>query len=346
MDLSILKQYQQAIIYRLIGKYNLINGLDLTKKIECQTMYCRKCGHEHFVKNGHYNGKQRYQCKECKATQFSDANTALYNLKYKQKWVDYVSIMLEANQVHSCQAISEMLDIEKKTVHQWRHKMLSCLNEFHNIEIGTEQELDEVYFPFCVKGRIGKEKYDTYIKPKHPDNQESKLRIQEKKMMDEHYQVICMCYHNRNKDFKLSPFKIQKKGIVSEDDISRVLKDVDFNNKTVITDSEPSLKAYFKNCSEVNHLTFKSSDIKQGIIIEKNVHNNNINNTVMLLREWIKKFKGVSTKYLANYLKWFRLRNIFDLDKMKVFLKDYAVDNKLYPRYLNIFQKYENLVFL
>lgn len=275
MDLDGLKEYQQAIIYKLIGKYDLINDLDLSDEIESQDMYCRKCGYEHFVKNGHYNDRQRYQCKKCKTTQFSDANTALYNLKYKEKWIDFVVITLEKKQVYSCLAISELLDIDKKTAHQWRHKMLSCLNEFHYLDIGTEQELDEVYFPFCVKGRIGKEKYDVYIEPNHPDNKESELRIKEKEMINENYQVICMCNHNRNKDFKFKPFKIQKKGIVSKNDIAEIFKNVDFSEKAVITDSEPSLIAYFRNLSNVTHLTFKSSDIKQGIIKEKNVHNNN-----------------------------------------------------------------------
>ena len=28
-------------------------------------MNCPKCQHEHFVKNGHVNEKQRYKCKDC-----------------------------------------------------------------------------------------------------------------------------------------------------------------------------------------------------------------------------------------------------------------------------------------
>lgn len=346
MDISNLKQYQQEIIHRLIGKYETLNDVDLTSEIKEFPMYCRNCGHNDFVKNGHYNGRQRYQCKSCKSTQFSDANTALYNLKLKDKWVDFVAIMLEHKQICDCNSISRELEIDIKTAHQWRHKMLSCLHEFHSLETESEEELDEVYFPFCVKGRIGKEKFDIYIAPDHPDNVESELRKKEIKMEEENHQVICMCRHNRNKDFEFNPVKIQKKGIVSENDIARVLKDVDFKDKTVITDSEPSLIAYFKKQQDVTHLTFKSSDIKQGVLKQKSVHNNNINNTVMLLRDWLKKFKGVSTKYLANYLKWFRLKRIFDLDNVKLFIQDYAVDNKLYTRYLHIFDKYNQFVYL
>jgi len=66
MDISKLKDYQQGIIYRLIGKYDLLNDTDLPTEIREFPMYCRKCGHNEFVKNGHYNFQQRYKCKKCR----------------------------------------------------------------------------------------------------------------------------------------------------------------------------------------------------------------------------------------------------------------------------------------
>ncbi len=345
METSDLKQYQQEIIFRLIGKYKQLNSIDLQEEVSGFPMKCRKCGHDHFVKNGHFNEQQRYMCKKCRATQFPDANTALYNLKLKDKWVDFVAIMLEKDHATSCIAISKELHINEKTAHQWRLKMLSCLNEHQGIQIGCELELDEVYFPFCVKGRIGKEKFDTYIKEHHPDNVESDLRLKEKKMEQDKHQAVCIIKHNRNKDFSFETIKILKKGNVSKSDLARVLKDTDFTGKTVITDSGRPLIAYFKKQQNVIHQTFKSEDVKQGRIIKKNIHNNNINNTMSHLREWLKKFKGVSTKYLGNYLKWFRLKNIFNVDNAKSFLLDYVSDRSLYSRFLDIFKIYKQFVF-
>jgi len=253
--------------------------------------------------------------------------------------------MLETKEHQSCRQIAEKLGINIKTAHNWRHKMLTSLNELHHLEVEAEIELDEVYLRFCVKGRIGKEKYTEYYGSKHPSNKENELRKEEKKMEKESYQVIYMCEHNRNNDFNFSPIKIQKKGVVSEDDIERVLASADFKEKTVITDSEPSLRTYFKKQDNVEHLTFKSSDIKQGILKEKAVHNNNINNTMMRLRSWMAGFNGVSTKYLNNYLKWFRLINLFSLEQVKSFVKETIMDKKLYKRFRDIFLNYKNFVF-
>ncbi len=334
-----LKPYQQKTVARFLDNFSTINAIDVSS-ISSIGMICRKCGATSFVKNGTTNYVQRYQCKACKSTQFHDANTPLYNLKMKEKWADFVFIMLDEERSKTGRYISNELDISSKTAQRWRHKFLSSLNSVHSITLLEESELDEVYFPFTVKGVIGKEKFDVYIEPEHPDNVESAFRIEEKKMEEESYQSIFLCLHNRHQDFDFIPIKNQKKGIVSEADLTRIMQDINLSGKTVITDSESSMKSFLNKIEDVNHLTFKSSDIKQGILEEKSVHNNNINNTMMLLREWLKKFHGVSTKYLWNYLKWFRFIRQFELFKMKEFLGFTLTDKQSYPRYKALFENY------
>lgn len=334
-----LKPYQQKTVERFLEDFSLINELNLTS-LSSKDMVCRKCGADNFVKNGTMNGVQRYQCKTCKSTQFHDAHTPLYNLKFKDKWSDFVFIMLDNERPKSNKSISSELEISSKTAHRWRHKFLSSLNTANAIELQEETELDEVYFPFAVKGVIGKEKFDVYIEPDHPDNVESAFRKEEKRMEDENYQSIFMCLHNRHQDFDFIPIKNQKKGIVSEADLTRIMKAIDLTGKTVITDSEPSMKSFLNKTDEVNHLMFKSYELKHGVMREKNVHNNNINNTMMLLRNWMKDFFGVSTKYLWNYLKWFRFIRKFEIFKLKELVKDTLSDKQSYPRFKSIFEDY------
>jgi len=334
-----LKPYQQKTVERFLDNFSMINGLNLVS-ISSEGMVCRNCGANNFVKNGTINEVQRYQCRDCKSTQFHDANTPLYNLKLKEKWTDFVFIMLDDQHSKTGESISKELDISPSTAFRWRHKFLSSLNSVDVLELQEETELDEVYFSFTVKGVIGKEKFDVYIAPDHPDNIESAFRIEEKKMEKESYQSIFMCIHNRNKDFDFIPIKNQKKGIVSEADLTRIMQDIKLSDKTVITDSETSMKSFLNKIDNVNHLTFKSSDVKQGILEVKNVHNNNINNTMMLLRNWMKDFFGVSTKYLWNYLKWFRFIRKFEIFKMKEMLRFTLSDKNSYPRFKAIFEDY------
>jgi transposase-like protein len=338
-----LKNYQEKIIERLIGQFSVLNETDVSKFTPLGTMVCVKCGGDFFVKNGTHNDRQRYKCKKCKNTQFADANTALYNLKLKDKWVDFVFIMLDKDQPKTLKKIGELLDINIKTAHQWRHKFLTAISEVQQLEVSQEVELDEIYLPFCVKGRIGKEKYDMWYKEHDPRNIESELRKEEKIKESEHYQTILLCSHNRNNDFDFHPIKIQKKGIVSQEDLKRTCN-LDLKKKTVITDSEPSMKAFLNSIEGVEHKTFKSSDMKQGKMVEANIHNNNINNTMTRLRKWLGLFNGISTKYINLYLKWFRFENLFSFSEIKKNVKTSLTDKMTYSNYRNIFSNYTQLM--
>ena len=348
---SNLKVYQQKKIVDFLNIFFSINIID-TGLITKEQMICENCGSSFFIKNGTYQRivenklVQRYQCKNCKNTQFSDINTPLYNLKQRGKWADFVYIMIDNKSPTDLISIAELLDISESTALRWRHKLLSSLNQSKPLLIEDELEIDEVYFPFTVKGTLGKEKFDEYFGPSNNENIETELRKKEKLMEKEKYQVIFLCRHNRIGDFDFSPIKIQKKGIVSEADLKKVMEHLDMSNKTIITDKEPSLIAYFKNEKSVNHLTFRSSDIKKGILENANVHNNNINGMMSQLRNWFKNFHGVSTKYLENYLKWFRFSNIFKSHKFKKIVEYCLLDNESYPRFKNLFKTYEEFVYI
>ncbi|MCP3926259.1 MAG: IS1595 family transposase [Desulfobacterales bacterium] len=348
---SILKSYQQKKVVEYLNNFSALNLID-ADLIAGQNMICRKCGSSNFVKNGTHQMKynlektQRFQCKTCKCTQYCDANTVLYNLKIKDKWIDFVYIMLANKEPMDNKSISEILEISERTAFRWRHKFLSSLNKINPLSTQEEIEVDEVYFRFNVKGRIGKEKFDEYYGYQHPDNIESELRKKERFMKEEKYQTIFLCRHNRTDDFEFSPIKIQNKGIVAESDLQRVMKDFDLTEKTIITDKEPSMISYMKTLETVNHLTFRSSDIKKGILDDKNVHNNNINSMMASIRQWFKKFRGVSTKYLENYLKWFRYSNLFKLLKLREMLEYSLLDKESYPRFKNLFKIYKEFIYI
>jgi len=337
-----LKPYQKRKLEDYVSKLAVINSMDPQQLVDDE-MVCRKCGEGHFVKNGRSpGGAQRYKCKHCGSTQCHDANTPLYCLKYKDKWTDFVFLMLDSDVRKTCDSIGKELEVDRKTAHAWRHKLGSSLAEVLPLEIEGEAEADEVYFPFCVKGVVGQEKFDVWHGIGHPDNQESALRKLEKEQEAESWQDIHLCLHNRDGDFDFHPIKIQKKGNVSEADLTRIFKGMGLDGKTIITDSEGSMKACMKKIEGVNHLTFKSSEMKQGQLESPNIHNNHINGLMNMLRDWLRQFNGVSSKYLSNYLKWFRFARLFSFENLRGFVENTLVDKGAYPRHRNTFETYKN----
>ena len=82
-----------------------------------------------------------------------------------------------------------------------------------------------------------------------------------------------------------------------------------------------SKSAYFKFTNE-NNIKHGYLNISKGETVKKNIiHIKNANFYQRSLKDWIMNhFKGVATKYLDNYLSWFR-----ELDEFKEDLKPVTV---------------------
>jgi transposase-like protein len=340
-----LRSHQVNSIYDMLVEFMTNNDIDLLSLLKGD-LVCRGCGSMHLVKNGTINGIQRYKCKHCGKTMACDANTPLYNLKLKDKWVDYIHLMLTEKKSLSCVKIAQHININTKTAHAWRHKFLAAINNINPLKVNKVVEMDEVYIKFTVKGQIGNEKYNECEYNGHTYKVETQLRKDEHVCYDEHYNNIVMCMHNRQGDFDFVPIKIQKKGSVLADDIQRVVEYSGIKDITVITDSERAMIKYFKSRSDIMHETFVSADIKKGLYVNPNIHNDNINNTMNLLRRWMKGFFGFSTKYLWNYLKWFRYIRLFKSFQMKEFAKFSIDDKQSYSRFRNIFNIYNDYMYI
>jgi transposase-like protein len=340
--LTNLKAHQQTFIEKIIEKFQNNNSIDVETLIENNV--CRNCGGEHLVKNGQSKGIKRFKCKSCGTTQSNTANTPLYRLKLKDLWVDFIHLMLTEHTPLTLEQISKRLSIDIKTAHSWRHKFLTSLNDVKPLYKGKYVEMDEVYLNFRVKGRLGAEKFNQYDHENKAKCVPNNTRIDE--IDREKHNSMWMCIHNRMGDFDFVPLKIQQKGHVGYKDLLDFMKDVDLEDTTVITDANRSLKRFLKDRPEANHLQFKSKDIKKGILIDKVAHNNNINNVMSLYGNWIKTFKGYSTKYEWNYLKWFRFHRLFQKDYVDIekTVKFSIEDKQSHERHSNIFGYYKDFI--
>jgi transposase-like protein len=65
-------------------------------------------------------------------------------------------------------------------------------------------------------------------------------------------------------------------------------------------------------------LQYKSLDLSKGIRVVKGIyHIQNVNSYHSRLKVWMKRFKGVATKYLSNYLHWFEFIDSIGKDKIQ-----------------------------
>jgi len=287
---------------------------------------CAHCGHTKYVKFGKDKGAHRYKCKSCKRSFTEYSGTWMDGLHRKDKIDGYLKLMLEEK---SLDKIKETLAINKKTAFDWRHKILSSIEQSEKAGFTGITESDETFF---LRSEKGKEKQDH--KPRKRGGKSSKKGVN-----DEHIAVIVT--QDRKDQVDLT---VATAGRLKKVDIENAIGKRLTEQTILCTDSHVSYKGFAID----NHLEHHPlrSDLKQRI--KHGVyHIQHVNSTHNRLKKWIdSKFWGVSTKYLQQYLNWFRIKET--LKDSKQFLKDFAhmsaQDVQAYQRYASLTNKYEMII--
>lgn len=111
---------------------------------------CPHCGFLKYVKLGIDKGSQRYKCKSCKRNFTEYTGTWMAGLHKKDKVDKYMTLMLQEK---SLDKIKEELSINKKTAFDWRHKILSSMEDVDKDSFTGITESDETFLMFSEKGK-------------------------------------------------------------------------------------------------------------------------------------------------------------------------------------------------
>ena len=137
---------------------------------------------------------------------------------------------------------------------------------------------------------------------------------------------------------------VATKGRLKKKDIEMAIGERCTKQTILCSDSHVSYKGFAID-KELEHHPLRS-DLKQRV---KNgvYHIQHVNATHMRIKKWIdESFWGVSTKYLQQYLNWFRIKESLKLSKNKVkeFAQKSILDTDAYERYRRIEQNYQILI--
>ncbi|QKF91590.1 IS1595 family transposase [Campylobacter sp. CCUG 57310] len=246
--------------------------------------HCPHCNSLSFVKNGKKNNSQRYICRDCGKT-FTDTNkTILFSSKKDiSVWQKYIYCMIEKYSLHKT---AEICDICVDTAFNWRHKILDALQKMQDeVRLDGVVEADETFTPLSFKGHH--KNFNLPRLAKHRGTRAS-LRGLSKE------QVCVTSGINLN---GLSIAKISNLGKPKLTDLQKVLDKKIVSDSVLVTDS---FRAYLKLAKDMNlsHIRIPRNHYKAGAFNIQVVNSYHSRLKSML----IYNFKGVSTKYLNNYL--------------------------------------------
>ncbi len=111
---------------------------------------CPRCGGGHVQSWGHFGIRRRFRCPACRRT-FSDlTNTAFAYGKRLDLWLPYAGCLLESLSVR---VAGRRLGIDKDTAWRWRHRLLAAHATLPTRPLRGTAELADRRFGVCEKGR-------------------------------------------------------------------------------------------------------------------------------------------------------------------------------------------------
>ena len=248
-----------------------------------QGVCCPRCGQRECPRWGRFSGRQRYRCKHCQRT-FSDltGTPAAYS-KRLGKWGLYSHCMHASATIR---ATAARVGIHPCTAFRWRHALLSTNDRSDCERLAGWTELAAAWF---AHSEIGNRKLER--PPRHrglsdawPD---ARLGVNVLIACDRPGHAVTVMTGRANAR------------LINRRELERSLAGR-FEHTPVLTSREPphgpaSQYAREQMLEYHNSRTSHLAGVETVLAYERR------------LLGWIRKFRGVATRYLPNYLAWHRL---------------------------------------
>lgn len=172
-------------------------------------------------------------------------------------------------------------------------------------------EIDDTYFRENFKGwhaenstfKMPRTAYKRGVKQ---DTTKEKPKTEKRKRGLSADQISVMCAIDRIGNIIIEPIS---KGNVGFEAISKLFDNRIDQEAIVCTDVSKSFTK-FANTADVEVIQLSKGKRKAGIF-----HIQHVNSLHNRIKSWMAKFRGIATKYLADYTSWFKWQEFFKTDK-------------------------------
>jgi transposase-like protein len=248
---------------------------------------CPKCQARHVVRNGQADRLQRYKCRSCGVTFNALTGTPLARLRQRDKWLAQVYAMEEGLSIRKSAA---RMGVHRTTAFRWRHRFLALPRELKAYKLAGVAEADETYVLRSYKGQRRQLLAEQARKPRRRGGKAAKRGLSAE-------QVPILVLRNRAGQTTDYVLENANKRCVTE-----VLQPALAEDAVLCTDGSNMLATVARELDIEHHAV----NTLRGEHARGAWHIQNVNAYQGRFKEWMRRFKGVATSYLPNYLGWFR----------------------------------------
>lgn len=273
---------RQELASALKAQANAEASIEVLESAGSQARACPHCKSQRLVRNGMADGLQRYKCRTCGKTFNALTGTPLARLRHKGKWLEQTRAMCDGLTVHRAAAF---LGVAPSTAFRWRHRFLGVPRGVKPTSLAGVAEMDETYFLESYKGRkvVGRA-------PRKRGGRAARRGTSRE-------QIPVLVVRDRSgltTDYVLTD---TRKGA-----LMALLKPLLPADAVVCSDGAGAISQATKELGLEHHAILTTS----GRHAVGAWHIQNVNAYHSRLKTWVRRFYGVATYYLENYLGWFR----------------------------------------
>jgi transposase-like protein len=248
-------------------------------------LYCVHCRSAHVRRHGFFRRRQRYRCLACRRT-FSDlTGTAQAYTKRPLDWQEYKRCMDDGLTIRQAAA---RVEISVATSFRWRHALLKGLVRKDNTGLRGDVELTDLWFAMSEKGRRDLER------PARRRGVKNRLRYE-----GEVVRVIVACDRCDGCVTSLARTRRVAYRHLVEALASRM------TSARVLFARQGRLGPSAKFARHHLGIAFEPVSVpgaRGGAL----VHLRTVTAYAERFLGWLRRFNGVATKYMPNYLVWHR----------------------------------------
>ena len=241
---------------------------------------CPHCGTTGAVSRGKARGLRRYQCKECRKTFNAATGTALSGLHRKDKWLAFGGCLAEGL---TLRASAERCGLAVSTTFRWRHRFPAEKTPAPCKLTGIV-EVDETYVLESLK-----EQRNLGRKPRHRSG-----KARKRGLSDEQVPVSVAAERSGRTVSAVLP-------AVTAENLRAIIEQVVDRDIILVSDGH---RAY-PPCAAAMGIRHEPLNVSGGERVRDAFHIRTVNNRHSRLKAFLRRYRGIATKYLDNYLRWF-----------------------------------------
>lgn len=344
-EAKVLSDFDKKRFIEMLSGTISINLEAIRSDINDGTVCCPNCSSDNTRKNGTHRNKQRYVCNSCSVGFRTLTGTCVHGLHKRELWTRFIEFTLESMSIRK---ICEELSISRQTALDWRHKLLVSINETFTKEFHGIVEMDDVYMRLNQKGRktnfIETVRRTETITNRYGNRVSMRVKGNRKRGLSND-QVSVLFSTDRYGTIGTS---MLKRGKMDSRSLNRVfgnglLSRLNKANTVVTDEAKAYVSVLYNHGFDHEHINAGNKQWTKGIY-----HLNTLNNADGRFKKWIKyHFSSVSTKYLHNYLGYFKMLFFVLKDsgeKMEELLRFSLTDITSNFRFKNIENQYQTFL--